>query len=114
MRAHRVWRRGGTTGGDAGETRQDETGASAAEGEQRGLNMHADGSLFSFNVLLTDPAEFEGGGTFFSLPYAPHGHGKTVSVPRSGRVRAVCAIELDMQSRSEWESTSAQLRTLAS
>ena len=87
---------------------------SAAEGEQRGLNMHADGSLFSFNVLLTDPAEFEGGGTFFSLPYAPHGHGKTVSVPRSGRVRAVCAIELDMQSRSEWESTSAQLRTLAS
>ena len=55
---------------------------SAAEGEQRGLNMHQDGSLFSFNVLLNDPSEFDGGGTFFSQPGWPEGHGKTVSVPR--------------------------------
>ena len=35
-------------------------GASA----QTGLSVHTDGSTFSFNVLLSDPADFEGGGTF--------------------------------------------------
>ena len=38
---------------------------SAAPGEQRGLSLHRDGSLFSFNVLLNEPSDFEGGGTHF-------------------------------------------------
>ena len=29
--------------------------------------MHADGSLFSINILLNDPADFDGGGTYFEL-----------------------------------------------
>lgn len=46
---------------------------SAAAGEQAGLNLHTDGSLFSFNVLLNDPADFEGGGTHFEpTTSAPH------------------------------------------
>ena len=36
-------------------------------GEQRELPMHADGSLFSINILLNDPADFDGGGTYFEL-----------------------------------------------
>lgn len=36
----------------------------AAEG-QRGLEMHTDGCLFSITLLVSDPADFEGGGTFF-------------------------------------------------
>lgn len=36
---------------------------SCAEGGQKELAMHADGSIFSFNILLNDPAEFTGGGT---------------------------------------------------
>ncbi len=38
---------------------------SAADGQQRGLEMHTDGSVFSFNVLLSSTAAFDGGGTFF-------------------------------------------------
>jgi hypothetical protein len=39
---------------------------SAEPGEQRELRRHADASLFSFNILLSDPSsDFEGGGTFF-------------------------------------------------
>ena len=39
---------------------------SAADGEQRALTTHTDGSLFSFNVLLSDhDADFDGGGTTF-------------------------------------------------
>ena len=33
---------------------------------QRGLDLHADGSLLSFQILLNDNSEFQGGGTFFS------------------------------------------------
>lgn len=43
---------------------------SAAEGEQNGLEVHMDGSVFSFNILLSDPADFDGGGTFFEAPGA--------------------------------------------
>lgn len=32
---------------------------------QRGLRAHTDGCLMSFNVLLSDPNEFDGGGTWF-------------------------------------------------
>jgi len=38
---------------------------SAVPGAQRGLSLHRDGSLFSFNVLLNEPSDFEGGGTHF-------------------------------------------------
>jgi hypothetical protein len=55
--------------------------ASTPDG-QRSLNLHADGSLFTFNLLLTDPSGFEGGGTIFSHPGWPEGHGHTVRVPR--------------------------------
>ena len=56
---------------------------SAASGEQRGLQMHQDGSLFSFNVLLTDPCGFDGGGTTFAPRGYLSGHGqRTVTVPR--------------------------------
>ena len=55
---------------------------SAADGAQRGLKLHEDGSLFSFNVLLNSPSEFDGGGTYFTLPGGPKEHGHTVSIPR--------------------------------
>jgi len=55
---------------------------SANEGEQRGLSMHRDGSAFSFNVLLSDPSDFDGGGISFSIKGWPKGHGKTVTIPR--------------------------------
>ncbi|ORY94201.1 hypothetical protein BCR43DRAFT_496039 [Syncephalastrum racemosum] len=35
-----------------------------AEG-QSGLKLHTDGCLFSFNILLNCPTQFDGGGTFF-------------------------------------------------
>lgn len=39
---------------------------SAAAGEQRGLEPHTDGSVFSFNISLSAPDEdFDGGGTRF-------------------------------------------------
>jgi hypothetical protein len=37
----------------------------ASDGWQRGLEMHQDGSEFSFNVLLSNSSDFEGGGTVF-------------------------------------------------
>lgn len=35
------------------------------EGEQVHLDKHQDGSTFTFTMLLNDPSEFEGGGTYF-------------------------------------------------
>lgn len=35
------------------------------ENQQRGLNLHRDGSVLSFNVLLNSTEDFEGGGTYF-------------------------------------------------
>jgi hypothetical protein len=53
---------------------------SAAPGEQAGLVPHTDGSVFSFNVLLNEPADFDGGGTHFEAS------GRTVRPPRGGAV----------------------------
>ena len=59
----------------------------AAPGQQRQLHMHTDGSIFSFNLLLNHPDDFDGGGTFFEPT------GQTVRPPRgtavghSGQVR---------------------------
>ena len=38
----------------------------AVTGAQAGLARHTDGSVLSFNVLLNDPSEFAGGGTYFT------------------------------------------------
>ena len=35
------------------------------DNEQNYLDMHRDGSFLSFNILLSDAADFEGGGTYF-------------------------------------------------
>jgi predicted 2-oxoglutarate/Fe(II)-dependent dioxygenase YbiX len=37
----------------------------AKEGHQAGLDLHRDGSVLSFNMLLNKASDFEGGGTFF-------------------------------------------------
>jgi len=37
----------------------------ASPGGQAGLGPHKDGSVMSFNVLLSEPSDFEGGGTQF-------------------------------------------------
>lgn len=37
----------------------------AARGEQSGLDLHRDGSIVSFNILLNPRSEFDGGGTYF-------------------------------------------------
>jgi len=51
-----------------------------APGEQRELPLHTDGSIFSFNVLLNEPSDFDGGGTFFELSC------QTIKPPRGGAV----------------------------
>ena len=43
----------------------DETGGAEGEGVPAGVAEHRDASVFSFNILLNDPAEFGGGGTLF-------------------------------------------------
>ena len=54
--------------------------------KQRELKLHRDGSMVSFNILLNDSSEFEGGGTFFDKT------GKVIEIDRgdcvihSGRV----------------------------
>ena len=50
----------------------------ATPGAQRDLNMHTDGSIFSFNLLLNDPSDFQGGGTLFEPT------GMVVRPPRRG------------------------------
>lgn len=35
------------------------------DNEQNGLDMHCDNSFLSFNILLSDNEDFEGGGTYF-------------------------------------------------
>ena len=57
---------------------------SAAAGGQRALNVHTDGSVFSFNLLLNSPDDFEGGGTFFepsSQVVHTHTHTHTSDLP---------------------------------
>merc|ERR1712196_74923 len=38
---------------------------STVEGGQNKLAIHQDDALISFNILLSDPSDFEGGGTYF-------------------------------------------------
>jgi hypothetical protein len=37
-----------------------------SENAQSSLELHHDGSFFSANILLSDPSDFEGGGTYFN------------------------------------------------
>lgn len=60
---------------------------SAAEGEQRSLEVHTDGSVFSFNLLLSDPSEFDGGGTFFEAANATVRASQGGAVVHAGDVR---------------------------
>jgi len=53
---------------------------SAAQGQQRELAIHTDGSSFSFNILLNDATDFDGGGTFFEAT------GDTARLPRGTAV----------------------------
>ena len=39
---------------------------SVEEGAQRSLELHKDGSLMSFSLLLSEPTDFQGGGTYFA------------------------------------------------
>lgn len=49
---------------------------SSAPGMQRGLGEHRDASDLSFNILLNDPAEFEGGGTYIVADDTTHKIGR--------------------------------------
>jgi tetratricopeptide (TPR) repeat protein len=60
---------------------------SASPGQQRDLQVHTDGSIFSFNVLLNDPADFDGGGTFFEPTRTTVRASKGSAVGHSGQVR---------------------------
>lgn len=51
--------------------------ADTADDAPTSLPLHTDGSVFSFNVLLNSPADFEGGGTCFA-------DGSTLSPPSEG------------------------------
>lgn len=57
-----------------------------AEG-QRGLSVHLDGSILSFNVLLNPASEFEGGGTFVEHLGKTFGITQGDCFVHSGRVR---------------------------
>lgn len=51
---------------------------STVEGGQNKLAIHQDDALISFNILLSDPSDFEGGGTYFKHV------NKTVPLQRGG------------------------------
>ena len=60
---------------------------SAAPGAQRDLSLHRDGSTFSFNILLSEPSAFEGGGTFFEPTGLVARPSQGGAVCHSGQVR---------------------------
>jgi hypothetical protein len=57
------------------------------EGEKSELAVHTDGSAFSFNVLLSSPSSFDGGGTFFEDLDETVCPGRGEAVVHSGDVR---------------------------
>jgi hypothetical protein len=59
----------------------------AGGGGQTSLGVHADGSAFSVNVLLSDPADFEGGGTCFEAAGATLKPPRGAALGHSGTVR---------------------------
>jgi hypothetical protein len=59
----------------------------ASEGGQRGLEMHEDGSEFSFNVLLSNDSDFDGGGTVFEALGLTLGPKRGEVLIHAGRLR---------------------------
>lgn len=66
---------------------------SAVEGQQRALKMHADGSLFSFNLLLSDPGGFSGGGTYFEATAHTSRPPRGAALAHNGHLRH-CGMEI--------------------
>jgi hypothetical protein len=60
---------------------------SVARGHQCELETHTDGSDFSFNVLLSDPSAFDGGGTSFEATGQTVHLSRGSAVGHSGQVR---------------------------
>jgi hypothetical protein len=57
------------------------------EGGQRELSVHRDGALMTFSLLLNDPAEFTGGGTYFEESGRVYRPAQGVAVVHSGKLR---------------------------
>ena len=78
--------------GQRGQQHEEEDGAehkADAVGPQDRLAFHRDGSLLSFSILLSDPADFDGGGLrFHSL--GPPCHACEGAEPCSGSTCAAC------------------------
>ena len=58
-----------------------------AEGGQRELSVHRDGALMTFSLLLNDPSDFEGGGTYFEESGRVYRPAQGVAVMHSGKLR---------------------------
>ncbi|CAK0821603.1 unnamed protein product, partial [Prorocentrum cordatum] len=56
-------------------------------GGQSGLALHRDGSVISFNILLNEPTDFEGGGTFIEADDRAYLIGKGDCFVHSGKLR---------------------------
>lgn len=57
------------------------------EGGQRELSVHRDGALMTFSLLLNDPADFTGGGTYFEESGRVYRPAQGVAVMHSGKLR---------------------------
>ncbi|KAJ1446516.1 hypothetical protein M885DRAFT_546156 [Pelagophyceae sp. CCMP2097] len=60
---------------------------SASPGRQRGLPLHRDGSVVSFNVLLSDPQSFQGGGTYVEADNCVYAIGRGDVFVHAGKLR---------------------------
>ncbi len=57
------------------------------DGGQRELSVHRDGALMTFSLLLNDPADFAGGGTYFEESGRVYRPAQGVAVMHSGKLR---------------------------
>eukprot|EP00928_Gymnodinium_smaydae_P055480 TRINITY_DN39003_c0_g1_i1.p1 TRINITY_DN39003_c0_g1~~TRINITY_DN39003_c0_g1_i1.p1 ORF type:complete len:408 (+),score=68.68 TRINITY_DN39003_c0_g1_i1:138-1226(+) len=60
---------------------------SASPGAQAGLALHRDGSIISFNILLNDPADFDGGGTYIEVDDCTYSISQGDCFVHSGKLR---------------------------
>ena len=60
---------------------------SAVGGAQRGLALHMDASVASFNILLNEPMAFDGGGTFFEAEDKTYHIGRGECLVHAGNVK---------------------------
>ena len=59
----------------------------AAPGQQSYVGIHRDGSVLSFNILLNDPGDFDGGGTWFEHTGRSHHIKRGNALVHSGKLR---------------------------